>query len=45
VENEVCGGCFMSIMPQLCAEAKKGENIIQCPQCKCILYYRTEDES
>jgi predicted nucleic acid-binding Zn-ribbon protein len=45
VDNEVCGGCFMTIMPQLRSEVKKGENIIQCPQCKRILYFKTEEES
>jgi predicted nucleic acid-binding Zn-ribbon protein len=45
VEAEVCGGCFMSIMPQLFAEVKSGGSIIQCPQCKRILYYKAQDES
>jgi len=45
LENEVCGGCFMSIMPQLCAEVKKGESIIQCPQCRIILYNKEDDKS
>jgi len=45
VDGEICGGCFMNIMPQLCTEVKKGESIIQCPQCKRILYYKPDDES
>lgn len=43
VENEVCGGCFMSIMPQLCSEVKKGDSIMQCPQCRRILYFKPQE--
>jgi len=43
VEGEICEGCSMSIMPQLCAEVRKGVGIIQCPQCKRILYYKEEE--
>ena len=42
-DNEVCGGCFMNIMPQLFSEVRKGDDIIQCPQCKRILYYAPKD--
>jgi predicted nucleic acid-binding Zn-ribbon protein len=37
--EEVCQGCNMNIMPQLFVEIKKNEQIIQCPQCRRILYY------
>jgi predicted nucleic acid-binding Zn-ribbon protein len=38
-KEEVCQGCNMNIMPQLFVELKKNEHIIQCPQCRRILYY------
>jgi predicted nucleic acid-binding Zn-ribbon protein len=38
--NEVCQGCNMNIPPQLFVELKKNENIITCPQCHRILYYK-----
>lgn len=37
--DEVCQGCNMNIMPQLFVELKKNESIIQCPQCRRILYH------
>jgi hypothetical protein len=37
--NEICLGCNMNIPPQLFVEIKKNEEIIQCPQCRRILYY------
>lgn len=45
VDDEICGGCFMNIMPQLYVEVQKGQKIIQCPQCRRILYYKHEEES
>lgn len=39
VESEICGGCMMNIMPQLFLQIKTNEKIINCPQCKRILYY------
>lgn len=42
IEGEICGGCDMNIMPQLCSEVKKGDKIIQCPQCKRILYFEPQ---
>lgn len=40
VRNEICQGCNMNIPPQLFVEIKKNEEIIHCPQCRRILYYR-----
>jgi predicted nucleic acid-binding Zn-ribbon protein len=37
--NEICLGCNMNIPPQLFVEIRKNEEIIQCPQCRRILYY------
>lgn len=41
-EDFVCLGCNMNIPPQLFVELKKNEEIIQCPQCHRILYYKSE---
>ena len=40
VRGESCSGCFMSIPPQVFVNVKKNENIIACPQCNRILYYK-----
>ena len=37
--NEVCLGCNMNIPPQMFVEIRKNMEIIQCPQCRRILYY------
>jgi uncharacterized protein len=39
-ENEICQGCNMNIPPQLFVELKKNDEIINCPQCRRILYYK-----
>jgi predicted nucleic acid-binding Zn-ribbon protein len=41
-KNEICLGCNMHVPPQLFVELKKNEDIIQCPQCRRILYYSEE---
>jgi uncharacterized protein len=38
--NESCSGCFMSIPPQLFVNVKKNTEIITCPHCSRILYYK-----
>jgi uncharacterized protein len=38
-QNEICLGCNMNIPPQLFVELKKNEEIIQCQQCRRILYF------
>ncbi len=40
--NELCSGCDMNIPPQLYVEIRKNEDIIQCPQCRRILYASEE---
>jgi hypothetical protein len=42
-KNEVCQGCHMNIPPQLFVEIKKNDKLIQCPQCRRILYYKSTD--
>ncbi len=38
--EEICQGCNMNIPPQLFVEIKKNEDIISCPQCRRILYFK-----
>ncbi len=38
--GETCSGCYMSIPPQVFVNVKKNENIITCPNCHRILYYK-----
>ena len=39
-KGEICQGCNMNIPPQLFVEIKKNEEIICCPQCRRILYFK-----
>jgi predicted nucleic acid-binding Zn-ribbon protein len=38
--NESCSGCYMSIPPQLFVNVKKNEQLLSCPHCHRILYYK-----
>ena len=38
--DEICQGCNMNIPPQLFVELKKSDEILHCPQCRRILYYK-----
>jgi uncharacterized protein len=38
--GEICQGCNMNIPPQLFVEIKKNEDIITCPQCRRIIFYK-----
>jgi len=38
--SESCSGCYMSIPPQLFVNVKKNEQILSCPHCHRILYYK-----
>jgi hypothetical protein len=40
-KEEVCQGCNMNIPPQLFVEIKTNEEILQCPQCRRILFYKS----
>ena len=40
-KEEVCQGCNMNIPPQLFVEIKGNQEILQCPQCNRILFYRS----
>jgi uncharacterized protein len=39
-KEEICQGCNMNIPPQLFVELKKNEDIVHCPQCRRILYFK-----
>lgn len=43
VRNGVCLGCNMNIPPQLFIEATKNKQLIQCPSCNRILFFREND--
>jgi predicted nucleic acid-binding Zn-ribbon protein len=43
VQEGVCLGCHMNILPQQFIDLQKGEEIIQCPHCQRILYWRGEE--
>ena len=43
VEEGVCLGCHMNILPQQFIDLQKGVEIIQCPHCQRILYWQEEE--
>lgn len=45
VQEGVCLGCHMNILPQQFIDLQKGEEVIQCPHCQRILYWRGEEEA
>lgn len=45
VQEGVCLGCHMNILPQQFIDLQKGEEIIQCPHCQRILYWLGEKEA
>ncbi|MFZ0050205.1 MAG: C4-type zinc ribbon domain-containing protein [Desulfobaccales bacterium] len=44
VQDGVCFGCHMNILPQQFIDLQKGEEILQCPHCQRILYWAAEEE-
>ncbi|MFO0752543.1 MAG: C4-type zinc ribbon domain-containing protein [Thermodesulfovibrionales bacterium] len=45
-KNEICQGCNLHIPPQMFVEIRVNAEIIECPQCRRILYYtRPEEEA
>ncbi|MCC6347184.1 MAG: hypothetical protein IT388_08370 [Nitrospirales bacterium] len=45
-KNEICQGCNLHIPPQMFVEIKANDEIVECPQCRRILYYmRPEEEA
>jgi hypothetical protein len=43
-KHEICQGCNLHIPPQLFVEIKPNTEIIQCPQCRRILYFSRSEE-
>lgn len=43
VWKEVCGGCHMSIPPQLYNELQKSQVLITCPNCSRIIYWENRN--
>ena len=44
-KEEICQGCNMNIPPQLFVELKKNEDIVHCPQCRRILFFKNTIET
>jgi predicted nucleic acid-binding Zn-ribbon protein len=44
-KNELCAGCRMKIPPQLFVNIKKGVEILECPHCHRILYFKQAIEA
>lgn len=44
VQEGVCLGCHMNILPQQFIDLQKGVEILQCPHCQRILYWQEEVE-
>lgn len=44
VQEGVCLGCHMNILPQQFIDLQKGTEILQCPHCQRILYWLEEAE-
>ena len=38
VQNELCGGCHVRVMPKLIQEVRRGNTLIACDSCKRWLY-------
>ncbi|MFA5109782.1 MAG: C4-type zinc ribbon domain-containing protein [Desulfobaccales bacterium] len=45
VQEGVCLGCHMNILPQQFIDLQKGLEILQCPHCQRILYWTGEEEA
>ncbi|MCX5893673.1 MAG: C4-type zinc ribbon domain-containing protein [Deltaproteobacteria bacterium] len=43
VQEGVCFGCHMNILPQQFIDLQKGLEILQCPHCQRILYWQEEE--
>ena len=43
VQEGVCFGCHMNILPQQFIDLQKGVEILQCPHCQRILYWQEEE--
>ena len=44
VREGICQGCRMRVPPQLFNEIQRNENVILCPSCQRMLFWRAEAE-
>jgi len=44
VENSICSGCHISIPPQTFIELQKGLQILSCPNCQRLIYWKNHFE-
>lgn len=44
VWKEVCGGCHMNLPPQLYIELQRSIELMSCPNCNRIIYWRDQDK-
>lgn len=42
IAHGVCGGCHMRLPPQVVVDCRSDQEIVTCPNCGRILYYRRE---
>jgi predicted nucleic acid-binding Zn-ribbon protein len=45
VWKEVCDGCHVNIPPQVYIELQRASELMFCPNCNRIIYYRNQDEN
>ena len=45
VWKEVCDGCHMNIQPQLYIELQKSVELMSCPNCNRIIYWRNQEKN
>ncbi|MBN2232473.1 MAG: hypothetical protein JW781_06605 [Deltaproteobacteria bacterium] len=45
VENEACGGCHVSVPPQVYINLLKGEEFMDCPNCMRIIFHDAGEEA
>jgi predicted nucleic acid-binding Zn-ribbon protein len=45
VWKEICRGCHMNIPPQMYIELQKSTELISCPNCNRIIYWRSHDKN
>jgi predicted nucleic acid-binding Zn-ribbon protein len=44
VNKQACYGCFMKLNDKTYAEVIKGEDIVTCPHCGRVIYYKADSE-
>ena len=45
VWKAVCGGCHMNIPPQLYNELQRSNDLLSCPNCNRIMYFKNQEKS